>query len=33
MVGGGGWLAGEKNEMKSKGKKIKKGKEKGRKIT
>ena len=34
MVGGGvKWPAGEKNEIRSKGKKIKKGKEKRRKIT
>ena len=33
MVGGGGWLAGEKNENEELGKKIKKGKEKGRKNT
>ena len=31
MVRGGGWLAGEKNEIEELGKKNKKGKEKGRK--
>ena len=31
--GGGEWLAGGKNEDEELGKKIKKGKEKGRKIT
>ena len=33
MVRGGRWPAGKKNEIRSYGKKIKKGKEKRRKIT